>query len=156
MDCREAALATADSSATRVQVYLTDRRVIAALDREARQANISHSQAAGRAIARGLARSLPADPDDRLLHLDRSLRDHMRSTARDVQIIQELVVELARAFFLRLPDAAIDNDPVVRAAMERRIERMLDATAARVVGSGSRGGDATSGADGPRGVQGDA
>jgi len=129
----------ADGSATtRVQVYLTDRRLIAALDREARQANISQSQAAGRAMARGLSRSLQADPDDRLLHLDRALRDHMRSTARDMGIIQELVVELARAFFLRLPDAAIDDDPVVRAAMERRIERMLDATAARVVSGGSR------------------
>jgi len=135
----------ADGGATtRVQVYLTDRRLVAALDREARQASISQSQAACRAIARGLSRSLPADPDDRLLHLDRALRDHMRSTARDMGIIQELVVELARAFFLRLPDAAIDNDPLVWAAMERRIERMLDATAARVVSGGTRNPDPAS------------
>lgn len=126
-------MASADPSTTRVQVYLGDRRVLAALDREARQAGISQSQAAGRAMARGLARSLPADPDDRLLNLDRALRDHMRATARDVQIIQELVVELARAFFLRLPDAAIDEDPVVKAAVEHRIERLLDATAERLV-----------------------
>lgn len=107
-------------STARVQVYLSDRRVFAALDREARQAGVSRSQAAGRAMVRNLARSLPADPDDRLLHLDRALRDHMRSTARDMQIVQELVIELARAFFLRLPDAAIDDDPLVRAAMKAR------------------------------------
>ncbi len=82
-----------ETGATRVQVYLTDPRVVAALQREARSANIPISQAAGRSLAKGLARSLPADPDDRLLQLDRALRDHMRSTARDVQIIQELVVE---------------------------------------------------------------
>lgn len=105
-------MAGRDAAATRVQVYLTDPRVVAALKREARQANIPLSQAAGRSLARGLARSLPADPDDRLLQLDRALRDHMRSTTRDVQIIQELVIELARAFFLRLPDAVTDKDPV--------------------------------------------
>lgn len=123
--------------ATRVQVYLTDPRVIAALNREARTANIPLSQAAGRVISRGLARSLPADPEDRLLQLDRALRDHMRSTARDVQIIQELLIEVARAFFLRLPDAVTDQDPVARAAVDRRIERLLDDTAARLI-AGSR------------------
>ncbi len=126
-----------DTPATRVQVYLTDPRVIAALKREARTANIPLSQAAGRVIGKGLARSLPADPEDRLLQLDRALRDHMRSTARDVQIIQELLIEVARAFFLRLPDAVTDQDPVVRAAVDRRIEKLLDDTAARLV-AGSR------------------
>lgn len=122
---------------TRVQVYLTDPRVIAALKREARSAHVPLSQAAGRAIGRGLSRSLPADPEDRLLQLDRALRDHMRSTARDVQIIQELLIEVARAFFLRLPDAVTDQDPVTRAAVDRRIETLLDDTAARLI-AGSR------------------
>jgi len=66
------------------------------------------------------------------------LRDHMRSTARDMQIVQELLVELARAFFLRLPDGIVDEDPTVQAAVDRRIERMLDATAARIVAGRSR------------------
>lgn len=123
--------------ATRIQVYLTDSRVVAALQREARSANIPISQAAGRSLAKGLARSIPADPDDRLLQLDRALRDHMRSTARDVQIIQELVIEVARAFFMRLPDAITDQDPVARAAVDRRIEQLLDDTAARLI-SGAR------------------
>ncbi|WP_313015318.1 hypothetical protein [Brevundimonas sp.] len=109
--------------------------MVAALQREARSANIPISQAAGRSLAKGLARSLPADPDDRLLQLDRALRDHMRSTARDVQIIQELVIEVARAFFMRLPDAITDQDPVARAAVDRRIERLLDDTAARLISS---------------------
>lgn len=126
-----------EAATTRIQVYLTDPRVVAALQREARSANIPISQAAGRSLAKGLARSLPADPDDRLLQLDRALRDHMRSTARDVQIIQELVIEVARAFFMRLPDAVTDQDPIARAAVDRRIERLLDDTAARLIG-GSR------------------
>lgn len=126
-----------EPTATRVQVYLTDPRVIAALRRDARAASISLSQAAARSLARGLARSLPADPEDRLLQLDRALRDHMRSTARDVQIIQELLIEVARAFFLRLPDAVTDQDPVTRAAVDRRIDKLLDDTAARLI-AGSR------------------
>jgi hypothetical protein len=126
-------MAGREMAATRVQVYLTDPRVIAALTREARAANIPLSQAAGRTLARGLARSLPADPEDRLLQLDRALRNHMRSTARDVQIIQELVIEVARAFFLRLPDAVTDQDPVTRAAVDHRIEKLLDDTAARLI-----------------------
>ncbi|WP_287105129.1 hypothetical protein [Brevundimonas sp.] len=125
-----------ETGATRIQVYLTDPRVVAALQREARAANIPISQAAGRSLTKGLARSLPADPDDRLLQLDRALRDHMRSTARDVQIIQELVIEVARAFFMRLPDAVTDQDPVARAAVDRRIEQLLDDTAARLISGG--------------------
>lgn len=117
----------------RVQVYLTDPRIAAGLNREARSGRIPLSQAAGRAIARGLQKSPQADPDDRLLQLERSLRDHMRSMGRDMQIVQELLIEVARAFFLRLPDAVIDEDPTVQAAVDRRIERLLDATAARIV-----------------------
>jgi len=126
-----------DVHATRVQVYLSDPRLIEALNRDARASGLSLSQAAGRAVARGLARSPTADPDDRLALLERGLRDHMRSSQRDMQIVQELVVEIARAFFLRLPDAAIDEDPVVLAAVERRIDRMLDMTAARLIRGGS-------------------
>lgn len=130
-------MARTEQRTARVQVYLTDPKLVSALNREARQGRLPLSQAAGRAIARGLHRSAMPDADDRLLQLERSLRDHMRSTARDVQIIQELLVELARAFFQRLPDAVIDNDPTVMAAVERRIQRLLDATVARIVAGGS-------------------
>lgn len=131
-------MAKLDRQTARVQVYLNDPKLVAALNREARQGRMALSQAAGRAIARGLHRSPAADPEDRLLQLERSLRDHMRSTARDVQIIQELLVEVARAFFLRLPDALVDEDPTVQASVERRIERLLDATAARIIAGSSR------------------
>ena len=128
-----------DALATRVQVYINDPKVVSSLNREARVGRIALSQAASQAIVRGLARNPKADPDDRLLNQERSLRDHMRSTGRDMQIVQELLIEVAKAFFLRLPDAVEDEDLTVQAAVDQRIERMLDATAARIV-SGRRDG----------------
>ncbi|HET6971768.1 MAG TPA: hypothetical protein VFH92_11625 [Phenylobacterium sp.] len=103
-----------------------------ALRREARAAKVPLSRAAERAIERGLVRRPSADPEDRLLRLDRALRDHMRSTARDMAILQELVVELARALFLRLPDSPGDADALLQAAAAARVERLLDAAAARI------------------------
>jgi cysteine sulfinate desulfinase/cysteine desulfurase-like protein len=126
-------MARKDAVSARVQVYLTDPKIVSGLNREARSGRMPLSQAAGRAIARGLQKSPQADSEDRLLQLERSLRDHMRSTARDMQIVQELLIEVARAFFIRLPDAVVDEDPTVQAAVDRRIERLLDATAARIV-----------------------
>lgn len=127
-----------NSPAARVQVYLTDPRIAKALDREARAGRMPLSQAAGRAITRGLLKSPHADPEDRMLTLEHALRDHMRATARDMQIVQELLIEVARAFFLRLPDAIVDQDPTVQAAVDRRIEKLLDATAARIVAGRGR------------------
>lgn len=122
----------------RVQVYFEDPKVELALRREARAGKLTLSRAAERAIARGLHKRPAADPEDRLLNLDRALRDHMRATARDMTIVQELLVEFARAFFARLPDTMADQDPLLRAAVEARIERLLDAAAARIVAGGTR------------------
>ncbi len=133
---------TTTAPTARIQVYLTDPKAIAGLNRMARHGRMSLSQAAGSAIGRGLQRTVAADPEDRLQRLEIALRGHMKSTVRDVQIIQELLVEVARAFFLRLPDAYIDEDPTVKAAVELRIERLLDATAARIVAGGSSRGRA--------------
>lgn len=119
--------------ACRIQVYLSDPKVATALSREAKAAHMPLSQAAGRAIMRGLAKSPQADPEDRLATLERSLRSHMRSTARDMQIVQELVIELARALFVRLPDTGGDQDPTLQRSVDLRIERLLDDTAARIV-----------------------
>ncbi|WP_293680679.1 hypothetical protein [uncultured Phenylobacterium sp.] len=116
-----------------MQVYFENPKTEVALRREARANRMTLSRAAESAIARGLQRRPAADPDDRLLSLERGLRDHMRSTARDMTIIQELLVEFARAFFTRLPDNAADQDPLVRAAVEARIEKLLDAAAARMI-----------------------
>ena len=109
---------TSDPTA-RVQVYLSSPQLAASLSREAKAAGVSVSQAAARAIARGLNRSLTADPEDRLLKLERSLRDHMQATARDMIILQEVLVEIARALFLRMPDSWCDEDPAVQAAVDR-------------------------------------
>lgn len=121
----------------RVQVYFENPKIELALRREARAARIPLSRAAERAIERGLRKRPSADPEDRLLSLDRALRDHMRATARDMAIVQELLVEFARAFFARLPDTEADHDPLMKAAVEARIERMLDAAAARLVSASS-------------------
>lgn len=142
-------MARRDAPATRVQVYINDPKVVSSLNREARIGRMALSQAAGQAIARGLLRSPKADPDDRLLNLERSLRDHMRATGRDMQIVQELLIEVAKAFFLRLPDGIVDEDPTVQAAVDRRIERLLDATAARIV-AGRREGEGAAAAKEPR------
>ncbi len=120
------------NSTARVQVYLASPRLAASLSREAKAAGVSVSQAAARAIARGLNQSVPADPEDRLLKLERSLRDHMRATARDMIILQEVLIEIARALFLRMPDSWCDEDPNVQAAVNRRLDLMLDAAAARI------------------------
>lgn len=126
-----------DQPTARVQVYFENPKVEAALRREARAAKIPLSRAAERVIERGLLRRPQGDPEDRLLNLERSLRDHMRSTARDMTILQELLVELARAMFLRLPDVPADQDSLLQAAAEARIERLLDAAAARIAAGGS-------------------
>jgi hypothetical protein len=128
----------ATTQSVRVQVYLSDPKLAQALVREARQSGVALSQAAGRAIARGLARTPTADPEDRLALLERALREHMRASARDMTFVLELTLEFARAFFLRLPDVAADEDPLLRAAVEQRIEGMLDAIAARIVAGGSK------------------
>lgn len=125
-------------STIRVQVYFEDPELETALRREARAARVPMSRAAEQAIRRGLVRRPHADPEDRLLVLERALRDHMRAMARDMTIVQELLVEFARAFFARLPDTPADADPLLRAAVEARIERMLDEAAYRI----ARGGQA--------------
>lgn len=122
----------------RVQVYFENPRIETALRREARAGKIPLSRAAERAIERGLLKRPTADPEDRLLNLDRSLRDHMRSTARDMAILQELVVELARLILLRLPDTPADEDVLLQAAADTRIERLLDAAAARIAAGDPR------------------
>jgi hypothetical protein len=124
--------------AARVQVYFENPKLLAALRREARVAKAPLSRAAERAIERGLLKRPQADPEDRLLMLDRALRDHMRSQQRDMAIVQEILVEFARAFFSRLPDTAADHDPLMQAAVEARIERMLDAAAYRLQSFGRR------------------
>jgi hypothetical protein len=95
------------------------------------------SRAAERAIERGLLKRPGADPEDRLLALERAFRDHMRNTARDMSILQELLVEVARVFLLRLPDTPAGQDPLIQAALEARIQRLFDAVAGRIAAGGT-------------------
>ena len=126
-----------DPPTVRVQVYFENPKVEQALRLEAEAARMSLSRAAERAIARGLLRRPNGEPEDRLLNLERAFRDHMRNTGRDMSILQELLVEVARLFLQRLPDTPADHDPLLRAAVEARIERMFDAAAARIAAGGS-------------------
>lgn len=132
-------MARADDKPTpRVQVYFENPKTEVALRREARAQKLTLSRAAEQAIARGLLKRPQADPEDRLLNLERALRDHMRAMARDMTITQEILVEFARAFFGRLPDTPADEDRLLKASVEARIERLLDAAAARIVAGGTR------------------
>lgn len=129
----------ADSRTPRVQVYFENPKTELALRREARAAKLSLSRAAEAAIVRGLQRRPHADPEDRLLHLDQALRGHMRSTQRDMTILLEMVVDLARALFVRLPDAPADSDPLLQAAVEARIQRFLNDAVAGIISGRTRG-----------------
>lgn len=126
-----------DQPTVRVQVYFENPKVEQALRREARIAKIPLSRAAEKAIERGLLKRPAGDPEDRLLNLERSFRDHMRNTARDMSIVQELLVEVARLFLQRLPDTPADHDPLLLASVEARLQRMFDAAAGRIAAGGS-------------------
>lgn len=120
----------------RIQTFLS-RAEIDVLDRAARLQRLSRSQAARQAIVGGLAGRI-ADPDDRLLRLERRLSDHMRLSVRDLRIIEELVFSLTRLLLSRLPETAEDRDPVRLASVERRLQRILDDVAAKIVAGPAR------------------
>ena len=128
---------TGKTGIRRVQVYLENPKIGRALELEARAAKLPMSRAAERAIARGLQHRPVGDPEDRLLALERAQRDHMRAMARDMTFVQELIVQLVREFFIVLPDRPADREPLLLAAVEARVQRFIDATAARIAGGGS-------------------
>ena len=90
---------------SRLQVYLGNDNLGAALEREAKINRISLSQAAALMIARGLKSRISADPNDRLLVLERRLSDHMRLSARDFVIIEEMLFVSLRIMMSRFPEA---------------------------------------------------
>ena len=143
----------------RVQVYFEDARIAQALADEAAASGGSISRAAERAIARGLARRLGGDPEDRLLALERAQRDHMRAMARDMTFLQELLGQFARELFTCLPERPAERDPLYQAAVEARFQRFLEATVARIAGGAlrtpqaERAPDGGSGAAEPRSFQ---
>lgn len=122
----------ADRHGARVQVYFHNPKILAALRRSARGEKVSLSRAAERAIERGLVLDDAGDKTN-WPAFERALGDHSRRTTRDIGIVQQLLVEFARAFFLRLPDAPADEDPVIQAVAQARIEGLLSAAVGRIV-----------------------
>jgi hypothetical protein len=123
---------------TRVQVYFEDSRVAQAPAEESAAAGASLSRTAERIITRGLSRRLAGDPEDRLLAVERAIRDHGRAMARDMTFVQELMAQFARELFTVLPERPGDRDPLYQAAVEARVQRFIDATVAQIIGAGVR------------------
>lgn len=139
------------STSCRVQVYLSDPRVATALIREAEAGGLPLSQAAGLAIMRGL--QAESDRNERMARLEIALDELRRTTSRDVQIVQELLIEVARAFFIRLPDTHLDQDPLVQSAVSLRVDRLLDSAAARIIARTARSASRHEAAEGEAGLR---
>lgn len=126
----------AEGRLARVQVYFDNPKLLAALRRSARGDKVSLSRAAERAIQRGLMSGEAGDIGGGAA-FERALGDHARRTSRDMGILQEILVEFARAVFIRLPDSPADHDPLTQAAAQARIERLLKAASGKIIAGGS-------------------
>jgi hypothetical protein len=120
----------------RLTINLPDGPVLGAVRREAENGHLSLSQAGFKALERGVRRA-PADAEDRLLKLERSLRDHMRLTARDFALTQELMVGVARALFERLP--ASEQTDITQRLAARDVEQLLARVVAEIANGRARG-----------------
>jgi hypothetical protein len=118
---------------SRLQVYLSDESIGAALDREAKVNRISLSQAAVLMIQRGLKNKISADPNDRLLVLERRLSDHMRLTARDLVIIEEMLFVSLRMMLSRFPEADEERSGPYRASVETSLQVLMGTSSGKSV-----------------------
>jgi hypothetical protein len=124
----------ADRRGARVQVYFHNPKILAALRRSARGEKVSLSRAAERAISAGLSLTMLEIRPIGRLSSERLEITHDEPRAISAKIgVQQLLVEFARAFFLRLPDAPRDEDPVIQAVAQARIEGLLSAAVGRIV-----------------------
>lgn len=110
----------------RVTVNIPRGLTLQRLKREAAASGASVSATAVRALARGLAGK--GDLDDRLLKLERRLGDHMKASARDAMIQQELLVVVARTLLLH---AGFDEE--VSETDEMQVDALVDRMLARVL-----------------------
>lgn len=117
---------------SRLQVYLGHAEVGAALEREAKVHRISLSQAAALMIERGLKSRISADPNDRLLVLERRLSDHMRLSARDFVIIEEMLYVSMRMMLSRFPENESEKSGPYRASVETSLQALMGDVAERV------------------------
>jgi hypothetical protein len=117
---------------TKVQVYLSKPGLGAALAREAGFRKMSLSQAAEAILERGLKGRIEADADDRLLTLERRLSDHMRLTARDLFMLEELTFIALRTLISRVPEHPGEQDATYRAGVDMAMEAVLDELSRKV------------------------
>jgi hypothetical protein len=117
---------------SRLQVYLGDENMGAALEREAKVNRISLSQAAALMIAKGLKSRISADPHDRLLTLERRLSDHMRLSSRDFIIIEEMLFVTLKILVSRFPEADEERSAPYRASVENSLQVLMGEVAERV------------------------
>jgi hypothetical protein len=117
---------------TRLQVYVTRAEVNAALQREASARKMSLSQAASAMIERGLRGRIEPDADNRLLNLERRLSDHMRTSSRDLMIIEEMIFSTLKVLMTRFPHDISLDDPTYQAAIDAKMSGILDDVARRI------------------------
>lgn len=117
---------------SKVQVYLSRPGLGAALAREAGFRKLSLSQAAEAILERGLKGRIEADADDRLLILERRLSDHMRLTARDLFMLEELTFIALRTLISRLPEHPAEQEASYRAGVDMAMEAVLDELSRKV------------------------
>lgn len=116
----------------KVQVYLSKAGLGAALEREAKARRISLSQAAEAILERGLKGKIEADPGDRLLAIERRLSDHMRLTARDLFVVEEMLFIALRTIISRLPEHPQERDPDYRAEIDISMDEFMDELSRKV------------------------
>lgn len=117
---------------TRISVYLTREEIGAALEREAKASGLSLSQTASGILERGLRGRVQADPDDRLLALERRVAEQGRRAARDLIIIEEMLFIALRTLFSRMPEASEELDPAYRGAVDRMMQGAINEVAERL------------------------
>ena len=117
---------------TSLQVYVTRTEVNAALQREAQARKMSLSQAASAMIERGLRGRIEPDADNRLLNLERRLSDHMRTSSRDLMIIEEMIFSTLKVLMTRFPHDVSLEDPTYQAAIDAKMSGILDDVARRI------------------------
>ena len=117
---------------TKVQIYLTKTDLGAALEREAKLRRLSLSQAAETILVRGLKGKIDADPGDRLLMIERRLSDHMRLTARDLFVVEEMLFIALRTIISRLPEHPGEREPDYKSEVNIAMDELIDELARKV------------------------
>jgi hypothetical protein len=117
---------------SKVQVYLSKTGLGAALEREAKMRRLSLSQTAEAILERGLKGKIEADPGDRLLMIERRLSDHMRLTARDLFVVEEMLFIALRTMISRLPEHPREQSDDYRAEVNIAMDQLLDELSRKV------------------------